>query len=200
MQDNRMSVKDSADFIGVHTNTIYEWIREGKLRADKEGKNYKINHMDVLDIYSSKSRVTKEKDTLLSIQNVKEEADELLKSKQHFLLKDIESLLIKASKLKEVYFNSLKTFNEKEDDIIKQSEGYFEANSKLDKDVLNLILGLRDTVEGFYELNDFIEMLNKMYKYKTATKRTLNEEIEINKALLNDDFKFIKDNGRLRKF
>lgn len=29
--------------------------------------------MDVLDIYSSKSRVTKDKDTLVSIQNVKEE-------------------------------------------------------------------------------------------------------------------------------
>lgn len=200
MQDNRMSVKDSADFIGVHTNTIYEWIRDGKLRADKEGKNYKINHMDVLDIYSSKSRVTKDKDTVLSIQNVKEEAGELLKSKQHFLLKDMESLLAKVSKLHTVYFKSLKTLNEKEDDIIKQSEGYFEANSKLDKDILNLILGLRDEVEGFYELNDFIEMLDKMYKYKTATKKTLNEEIEMNKALLNDDFKFIKDNGKVKKF
>lgn len=38
MPDNRMSVKDSANFIGVHTNTIYKWIKEGKLRADKEGK------------------------------------------------------------------------------------------------------------------------------------------------------------------
>lgn len=199
MPDNRMSVKDSANFIGVHTNTIYEWIKEGKLRADKEGKNYKINHMDVLDIYSSKSRVTKDKDTLVSIQNVKEETLEILNTKCFSLIKDMEFLIEKVTNLNEKYFKDLNQFNEREKDIIKQSDYHFKSKSKLDRDILNLILDLREKIESFYDLSDFMKTLDKMYKYKNNTKKTVNEELELTKALKNNDLEFIINNVTQKK-
>ena len=67
-KDLRMTVKESADFLGVHTNTIYDWIREGRLKADKEGKSYKIDHMSVHELAMAKSTVDKEKQLLISIE------------------------------------------------------------------------------------------------------------------------------------
>ncbi|WP_155550108.1 helix-turn-helix domain-containing protein, partial [Paraclostridium sordellii] len=80
-KDSRLSVKQAADILGVHTNTIYGWMKDGRLRADKEGKSYKINHMDVLNIYNSKNRVDKDREVLLSTQIVREEALDLLSIK-----------------------------------------------------------------------------------------------------------------------
>nr|DAK84460.1 MAG TPA: helix-turn-helix domain protein [Caudoviricetes sp.] len=34
-KDNRMTVKQAADFLDVHTNTIYDWLRDGKYKNGK---------------------------------------------------------------------------------------------------------------------------------------------------------------------
>ncbi len=36
------SLKDAAILLGVHVNTIRRWIKEGKIKAVKMGKNWKI--------------------------------------------------------------------------------------------------------------------------------------------------------------
>lgn len=97
----------------------------------------------------------------------------------------MEFLIEKVTNLNEKYFKDLNQFNEREKDIIKQSDYYFESKSKLDRDILNLILDLREKIESFYNLSDFMKILDKMYKYKNNTKKTVNEEVRKIKAKID---------------
>jgi excisionase family DNA binding protein len=36
------TVKELADYLRIHTNTIYRWIRAGKIEAIQVGTNYRI--------------------------------------------------------------------------------------------------------------------------------------------------------------
>lgn len=189
-RDNRLSVKQAADFIGVHTNTIYDWIKEGKLRADKEGKSYKINHMDALDIYTSKTRVDEDKEAIVSTQIVTKEAKTVLHIKGHRLLSNMERLINKVIEYNEEYSKKMEELHNKETDIIKQSKYHMELYEKLDNDKLDILLNARKEIEDFYAMYDFIEKLNQMSRYKEEQRKTLDEELELTKSLMTGDIKF----------
>lgn len=190
-RDNRLSVKQAADFIGVHTNTIYDWIKEGKLRADKEGKSYKINHMDALDIYTSKTRVDEDKEAIVSTQIVKKEAKIVLHTKGSRLLSNMERWINKAIECNEEYSKKMYELSINEADIIKQSSAYLELFEKLEDDKLEILLKARKEIEDFYAMYDFIEKLNQMSRYKEEKRKTLDEEIDLTKVLSTGDIKFI---------
>lgn len=189
-KDNRMSVKQAADFIGVHTNTIYDWIKEGRLRADKDGKSYKINHMDVLDIYSAKTRVDEDKEVIVSTQIVKEEAKKVLHIKGFRLLSNMERWINKALEYDEEHSKKISKLYD-ETDLIKQSKDFMELLEKNDNDKLDILLKARKEIEEFYAMYDFTEKLNQMYRYKEEQRNTLDEELEMRKSLLNGDIKLL---------
>lgn len=189
-RDNRLSVKQAADFIGVHTNTIYDWIKEGKLRADKEGKSYKINHMDALDIYTSKTRVDEDKEAIISTQIVKKEAKAVLHTKGNRLLSNMERWINKVIECNEEYSKKMYEISTNEADIVKRSSAHLELFEKLEDDKLEILLKARKEIEDFYAMYDFIEKLNQMYRYKEEQRNTLDEEIELTKALVTGDIKF----------
>lgn len=47
-----LSPEDSADEVGVTTQTIYNWIKEGKLKASKIGRRILIKRCDLEDAFS----------------------------------------------------------------------------------------------------------------------------------------------------
>lgn len=189
-QDNRLSVKQAADFIGVHTNTIYDWIKEGKLRADKEGKSYKINHMDALDIYTSKTRVDEDKEVIVSTQIIKKEAKKVLHIKGFRLLSDMQRWINEVIECDKEHSKKMEELHINETDIIKRSNDYMELLEKLDDDKLEILLKARKEIEDFYAMYDFIEKLNQMYRYKEEQRNSLEEELEITKALSTGEIKF----------
>lgn len=196
-QDNRLSVKQAADFIGVHTNTIYDWIKEGKLRADKEGKCYKINHMDALDIYTSKTRVDEDKEAIVSTQIVKEEAKKVLNIKGFRLLSNMERWLNEVAECNKELSRKREEIIKNEHDIIKKSNSYLELYEKLDDDKIEILVKAREEIEDFYAMYDFIEKLNQMYRYKEEKRNTLDEELELTKSLLTGDIKYTFNNVTL---
>lgn len=189
-RDNRLSVKQAADFIGVHTNTIYDWIKEGKLRADKDGKSYKIDHMDALDIYTSKTRVDEDKEAIVSTQIVKREAQTVLHTKCHRLLLNMERWINEVIECSEEYSKKMYELSINEADFIKKSSVQLELFEKLEDDKLDILLKARKEIEDFYAMYDFIEKLNQMSRYKEEKRKTLDEEIELTKALSTGDIKF----------
>lgn len=187
--DNRLSVKQSADFIGVHTNTIYDWIKEGKLRADKEGKSYKINHMDALDIYTSKTRVDEDKQAIVSTQIVKKEAKTVLHTKCHRLLFNMQRWINEVIEHNEEYSKKMNEMHKNEPDTLKQSSTHLELFEKLEDEKLEILLNARKEIEDFYAMYDFIEKLDQMARYKEEKRKTLDEEIELTKSLSTGDIK-----------
>ena len=44
------TVQEAADYLGVSTKTIYKWIAEGSLRAQRLGK--RLIRVDEIDLYN----------------------------------------------------------------------------------------------------------------------------------------------------
>ena len=49
VMNDLMSVKDAASYARVHTESVLRWIRAGRLRAGKAGKEYRIEPSDLRD-------------------------------------------------------------------------------------------------------------------------------------------------------
>lgn len=45
--DDLMSVKEVADYARVHTESVLRWIRAGKLKAGRAGKEYRVSRGDL---------------------------------------------------------------------------------------------------------------------------------------------------------
>ena len=193
-RDNRLTVKQSADFIGVHTNTIYEWIKEGKLRADKVGKSYKINHMDVLDIYSSKTRVDKDKEVLVSTQVVTDKAKDILTTKATRLILSMSRLIEEQRQYNENIRKEIFSIEEndksKSIDIEKENNILDLMDSSRYKNI-ELLLNVREEIESFYKMCDFIDGLNQIYRYQDERRCTLDEELSLEKALRDGNLEYI---------
>lgn len=182
-QDNRMTVKQAADFLEVHTNTIYEWVKEGRLRADKEGKSYKINHMDVFYIYTSKTRIDEFKNTLIGIQKTKEEVNKLLHIKSHRLLSKMETWSKQAVNCSRENLEGISEFNEDE---------FIEAYNNMENDKLEILLNARADIESFYRTVDLISSLEELYKYKEQHRTTLDYELALTTAFASENIEDIK--------
>lgn len=48
-----LTVRETADLIGVTIQSIYNWIEEGRLRATKFGKEWRIAKADIRAIYEA---------------------------------------------------------------------------------------------------------------------------------------------------
>lgn len=200
-KDHRMSVRQAAEFIGVHTNTIYEWIREGKLRADKEGKSYKINHMDAYKIYASKMRVDEDKETIISIQKVKDELKTILTIKSARLLSNMENWVRESIELYDEHWERVNRFEENEHDYIKRCNYDIESMERLRNEKIDILIRARKEIESFYRAVDTIENLNQLYKYKESKRKTLDEELKWEKAFASGNITFtinkVTDEDRL---
>jgi excisionase family DNA binding protein len=51
------TVQEAADYLGVSTKTIYKWISEGSLRAQRLGK--RLIRVDEIDLYNFIRPVTR---------------------------------------------------------------------------------------------------------------------------------------------
>jgi excisionase family DNA binding protein len=51
------TVQETADYLGVSKKTVYKWVAEGSLRAQKIGK--RMIRIDELDLYSFIRPVTR---------------------------------------------------------------------------------------------------------------------------------------------
>lgn len=192
-KDLRMTVKESADFLGVHTNTIYDWIREGRLKADKEGKSYKIDHMSVHELAMAKSTVDKEKQLLISIELVRKEYEELLDNQGFRIIHKMESIVNEFLKFEEELLISHKEQYELDntDDIFASSEDFFRKMELRNKKLMDLLLGAREEIEFFYENYDVINNLRDFYSFKESKRNSIDETLEINKAIKEGDIKFL---------
>lgn len=192
-KDLRMTVKESADFLGVHTNTIYDWIREGRLKADKEGKSYKIDHMSVHELAMAKSTVDKEKQLLISIELVRKEYEELLDNQGFRIIHKMESIVNEFLKFEEELLISHKEQYELDntDDILASSEDFFRKMELRNKKLMDLLLGAREEIEFFYENYDVINNLRDFYSFKESKRNSIDETLEINKAIKEGDIKFL---------
>lgn len=182
-QDNRMTVKQAADFLEVHTNTIYEWIKEEKLRADKEGKSYKINHMDVFHVYISKTKVDDFKSAVIGIQKTKEEVNKVLHIKCHRLLRNMDKWVKQADYYSREHVKVIGKLNNDE---------YIEYYNNMENDKLEILLNARADIESFYRTVDLISNLEELYKYKEQHRTTLDEELALTTAFTSENIEDIK--------
>ncbi|SHE59581.1 DNA binding domain-containing protein, excisionase family [Ferrithrix thermotolerans DSM 19514] len=51
-----MDLKDAANQLGVHYQTAYQWVREGKLRAEKIGASYNVDEEDLRQLIQQRSK------------------------------------------------------------------------------------------------------------------------------------------------
>ncbi len=182
-KDNRMTVKQAADFLEVHTNTIYEWIKEGKLRADKEGKSYKINHMDVFHVYTSKTKVDDFKSVVIGIQKTKEEVNKVLHIKCYRLLRKMDKWVKQAANYSREYVEGISELNNDE---------YIESYNDMQNNKLEILLNARADIESFYRTVDLISSLEELYKYKEQHRTTLDEELALTTAFTSETIEGIK--------
>lgn len=49
--------KDASAFLGVHVKTVYTYIKEGRLRAARFGKTYRIKKSWILDLLDNQSEL-----------------------------------------------------------------------------------------------------------------------------------------------
>ena len=196
-KDNRMTVKQAADFLDVHTNTIYDWLRDGKLRADKEGKSYKINHMDVFNLHLSKTKVDEDKQVLVGAQTVKDESYKMLAIMSSVLIRSTFNTC--CEEYAKYHNNSNKLMMELNDKHEKEEITLEELSTEqkkiykyLDDLIIGLLLKARENIESFYSMYDFMENLDKFYKHKEKEKNTLDEELqstqEFRKSLEDEDY------------
>lgn len=196
-QEYTMSIKEASNFLEVHENTVRNWIKEGRLRAEKHEKSYKINRSDVFEIYMAKSKVDRSKENLISTQHVKEEINIILNRKCRILFSMMEEIV---NQQKEYIFKleeDIKRIEERNNDLTSKTpdERKEIANSELrekielmnkyDNDILEILLDFRKDIESFYSTVDLMKNLNQFYKYIESNKSTLNEELEHHRKILN---------------
>ena len=51
-----LNIHETAELLGMHPNSVYEWVREGKLRAARLGKTWRIRRSDI-DVFFDESTV-----------------------------------------------------------------------------------------------------------------------------------------------
>ncbi|CEP38330.1 Uncharacterised protein [[Clostridium] sordellii] len=166
-------------------------MKDGRLRADKEGKSYKINHMDVLNIYNSKNRVDKDREVLLSTQIVREEALDLLSIKAGRLVIRIKDLINKIDEIYKATSKKMDEIQKSETDVFKSSQVHLDLIQNERENEIKSLINVRGEIEAFYKMYDFIEDLNQIYKYKETQRNTLEEELELTKAINSGDIKYI---------
>ena len=165
-KDNRLSVKEAAEFIGVHTNTIYEWIKEGILKADKEGKSYKVDHMSVFDVYSSRNIVDEKKQVILGMQNIRESLlNDLRFSSLETFYKIVDSV---------DYIKKFDIEHEKEWDSNRTLEYMYKKDYEKNK----IILELKKHIDKHVELNNLIVSLENIQKQKQQKEMSFNDTLK----------------------
>lgn len=196
-QEYIMSIKEVSNFLEVHENTVRNWIKEGRLRAEKNEKSYKINRSDVFKIYMAKSKVDRSKENLISTQHVKEEINIILNRKCRILFSMMEKILNQQeeymSKLEEDIKRieernnnlTLKTHDERKEIANSELREKIKLMNKYDNDILEILLDFRKDIESFYNTVDLMKNLNQFYKYIESNKSTLDEELDHQRKILN---------------
>lgn len=193
-QEYMMSIKEVSNFLEVHENTVRNWIKEGRLRAEKHKKSYKINRTDVFEIYMAKSKVDRSKENLISTQRVKEEINIILNRKCRYIFLMMEEIVNQKEEYTSKLEEDLKQIEERNDDLTpderKENANLeliekIELMNKYDNDILEILLDFRKDIESFYSTFDLMKDLNQFYKYIESNKRTLDEELEKDRRLLH---------------
>lgn len=196
-QEYTMSIKEVSNFLEVHENTVRNWIKEGRLRAEKHEKSYKINRSDVFEIYMAKSKVDRSKENLISTQHVKEEINIILNRKCRILFSMMKEIVNQQEEYIFKLEEDIKRIEERNNDLTSKTpdERKEIANSELrekielmnkyDNDILEILLDFRKDIESFYSTVDLMKNLNQFYKYIESNKSTLDEELEHHRKILN---------------
>lgn len=194
-KDTSMTVKEATEFLGLHENTIRNYIENGKLRAEKVGKSYRINRSDVFEIYTAKRKVDRSSEAIISIQRVMQDIDRILISKYNILFSTMKNLIKKREEYDAKLSEEITKIDKREHNITTVEERKKYANldlnqkmkliEKYDKDILDLLLESRKDIESFYNTFDMLENLGQFYKYIDHNKSTLDKEIERHRKILN---------------
>ena len=60
LSDNLLTVKETANLLGMPIQTIYTWIHNGKIPAEKIGNSYIITKQDLVDLNLIKGYIDEE--------------------------------------------------------------------------------------------------------------------------------------------
>lgn len=77
--EKRYSVKQVADMMGLSRITIFNYIKKGKLKAQKIGRGYVISESDVAEITNKELTVSSKKEIEKGVRRVLKEYGETIK-------------------------------------------------------------------------------------------------------------------------
>lgn len=183
-----ISVKEAAEMTNAHTNTIYNWMKEGKIRHEKEGRSYKLNLEDILYISYSKLRISEDKQVLRSIQVTKHEVSKVLDRKISIVMKKITQVVKEVEKAQEDSDKRLETIHIKYKKDLKENADKaleeLKVKSNEERELLRkkkkeLLIGIEDEIKSFYSTCESINILEEMYAKQSNSIRTLDEELEV---------------------
>ncbi|MGL5714120.1 MAG: helix-turn-helix domain-containing protein [Paraclostridium sp.] len=193
LKDNRLSVKEAADFIGVHTNTIYDWINDGRLIADKEGKSYKINHMSVVDMYSARSIVDGDKQVIVGINKVKESVLSDLRFSAGRTFQQMRNAIDKFEEFYKDHNDVLISDTIEFSRVLKEEPHNLAETAKRNMDSLykpydiqhDLILNLKDEIDKHMELYNFMLSLDNFQRQKKSNESTVDDILNLQKFAMS---------------
>ena len=186
------TVKSASEYIGVSTNTIYNMIEDGRLRAVMKNGNYIINTLDVTSTRSVKEMSDEEKDILKISKATIKKAKEELKFKASRVFSEISYEIDKFNNFME---------NEHADDMAKANELFDEAMENNSPDISDInekliklldrpyemkgeiIINLKKIIDGYYEKYIFIKQLEEFYRYVKNNSMSFNDQLEFNKII-----------------
>ncbi|MEG1009708.1 MAG: helix-turn-helix domain-containing protein [Clostridia bacterium] len=183
-----ISVKEAAKMADAHTNTIYNWMKEGKIRHVKEGRSYKLKLEDVIYITYSKLRISEDKQILRSIQVTKHESSKVLDRKTSIVMKKITQLVKEVEKeqeecdkrLENIHVKYKKDLKENADKALEELKiKSNEERYNLRKKKKELLIGIKDEIQSFYSTCESINMLEEIYAKQSNRIRTLDEELKL---------------------
>lgn len=193
---NGFTVKEASEHIGVDPNTIYNMIKDGRLKAVKEDGNYKINTIDVLNARCVKDIDNTDKGILNGLKLIKEKAEEELKFKASRTFATIEHEIEKYNEYMD---------NEHSNEMIKKQELFEEALNNNSKDLLKIneefnklmykpydlkseiIINLKSVIDDYYEKYMFIKQIEEFNKYIKSNSMPFNDNLEFLQTITSDD-------------
>jgi predicted adenylyl cyclase CyaB len=159
MNDNLLTIKEAADYLDVHWQTIRSYIAKGKIKANKVGRSYRIKENELKNLLENKSEEEKEYEIryLLNDRGAFEEKlrqkGAKLKGYSHMVDYWFVPKFIKSKEQKEEFFESAKGYVLR----IRETEDSYSGKVNFRLEVKKLVKPYKyeACLEGSIEVKDY---------------------------------------------